>query len=955
MLLYEMFYRRYGYRKVSDIRKIFKYSELTELPNGAILHSFADLGKPITLETSALPDTGVIEKYLQKNRNAYYFVNDMDMSNSVVKVNTTGIRHAAVKAQIQIRKLRDGTHLLAKDPAMLETTVAMQSTVFYSCLQKARVVGRLQRSRLVEIALGKLIDIAASNHNNHFVIIPTEAIRLSPTDFTKCLREFAVPAYVHPDSYYFTIMMHLYAYLHDKPTDSIFSKVPMEILERINFIFVNEDTDHFVSVRLDRLKTFTEADQYIGKKLLHVLNVVSKEIEDDRKLPEIDEKLLKPASAAGQQEVLNVPEFKEPKSDTEIAESFKEQLVVQEKEANRKIIANKQLSTPQKAVAQKTASAYKKVILKDETLEQLITKVVPTDVAKTSRVDIVKVPDKSVTESRVARFAQTYVEQQFDKDMASILVSLSKHGMHVVDMKTEDISDDLNEITRYTVKFKDDNGESHTIKYRMPKIDNDGYCKINGSIKQLMLQRINTPICKISPTRVSISSSGNKTIVERNESFSNSQIKQIRRYLEKTKTNIHGVLSSSSYPEIVLPLDYVVVAQVYSCIKGTGINLVFDYLQRLEGVKDPEVIIKTEDKNSWVYMGTFKGKPCYIDVDNIIHWEAETFRLLELLGQVINDVDIVPYNEWVNVILLNKKFPVIFLLSYRYGFENILDYLRVDYEKIPKGNRVNATVNDVAIRLADVSYVLRDVSTIQRLIFSGMNMFNLTDIESVNLDERDAYYTIMESRGYSSDYLNHINYLFDMFLDPITIDVLHQMGEPTNMRDLLIRATSLLQTGDHKEAASSANFRYRSYEQFNSILYKVLSKELASFNAKPPGSKRKFSLSEYDVFTKIATDPMFNNVDIVNPMTKIKGQCNYTHIGDGGRSADSMMIEDRRYPKDGVGINGALSYDANIVNTRGLTQSKPIKDLTPSEILSPSALLYPGVTLDDSKRRFVRL
>ena len=75
------------------------------------------------------------------------------------------------------------------------------------------------------------------------------------------------------------------------------------------------------------------------------------------------------------------------------------------------------------------------------------------------------------------------------------------------------------------------------------------------------------------------------------------------------------------------------------------------------------------------------------------------------------------------------------------------------------------------------------------------------------------------------------------------------------------------------------------------------------------------------------------------------------------------MIEDRQWPEDGIGIigeasldNGKTGYAGNmsdnptIDNIRGLTVTKKLKDLEPSEILTCSSLLGPCVMQDDSKR-----
>lgn len=968
MLIYDQYFKQLGLRQVGDIRKIHSWQQFTELPIGSIYHHLGCLGNPISQETPPVPNMEIFSKFVGDRRTMIFPELDHTTTDNVVPVDSDGIRAVTSQVYKEVKKLRSGTCLLVKNPLELHSSATIQSMILYDPLMTAKMTGRLTRVRMFNVILSKLLThVANMPDQTHFVYLPVENLSLTPAEFVKSLKGYQRTAYAHPESYYYLFMMHLYGFLQQETTDSFFEKVGANVLEKLNIVLVNEDTDRCVHLRLDRLKEFSVKDPFIAKKMLQVFNIVAREQPPGRDIGEVAEQLtvIPEQVTAGTSETINATQFKEPPTEEVLRQQAVEQVELRDKEAITRIANSEQLTPAQKQTAAKNASAYKSIKIGEYTIAEHMTNT-GQEISKleNSVADVVDVPDKSVTESSVANFATDYMKQSFERDMASTLASFGKQGMYVTDVKTEDLSDELNEIMKYTVTFRDEEGRSHTIKYRMPKVDNEGNCLINGSKKRISIQRINTPICKVSPTRVFLTSSANKTIVERNASFSNTLVKQLRRYLEKTKLEIKATLGSNSWPNLTLPSEYADVAKTYTDIKGLGINFSFDYDLRLpKNDEQREAILKQEQKLKAVYLGTFKGTACYMDLDsNVLYGDAKT-RLINILDEVLVDVTFAPYSEWVNIILLNKKFPVIFLLAYRFGFENILRYMKVNYDKLPKGARLDSTPSDIVIRTYDVTYVLRNPTTVQRYIFSGMNHFNLKEIEHTALDERDAYFTMLESRGLSIEYLRGIDFLFDLFLDPITIDVLQQMGEPTNMRDLLIRATVLLTTSDHREASSSTNFRFRSYEQFNSILYKTLARALSTYQNKSIGHKSKFSISEFDVFTNIVTDPMFNNINVVNPIATIKDSLHYTHIGDGGRAKDTMMIPDRRYPEDGVGIisegtpdsfnvgiDGILSVNATVANTRGLCVTKKARDVSNSELLSPTALVYPGATMDDAKR-----
>ena len=294
----------------------------------------------------------------------------------------------------------------------------------------------------------------------------------------------------------------------------------------------------------------------------------------------------------------------------------------------------------------------------------------------------------------------------------------------------------------------------------------------------------------------------------------------------------------------------------------------------------------------------------------------------------------------------------------------MLNYMKVAYRVYDKGTRFNKKPSDIAIRFEDQTLVIPRAPLTVSLLFAGLNWFDLRKVQMDQMDTKDIYYDLIASKGISTHNLKGIDNYFDYFVDPITADVLHQMKEPTTAKDLLIRATQLLATEDHKPAASSVNFRYRSYERINSAIYKVLTRAHATYVNKSIGATHKFSISDYEIKQLVIQDQLVENVDYINPINDIKYETEYSHAGFGGRqSIDTFMVDDRQYPDDGVGIiseatidsgktayAAAMTVDPTLVNLRGMTITKDKKDLKPTQLLSPTALLVPGVHQDDGKR-----
>jgi hypothetical protein len=213
------------------------------------------------------------------------------------------------------------------------------------------------------------------------------------------------------------------------------------------------------------------------------------------------------------------------------------------------------------------------------------------------------------------------------------------------------------------------------------------------------------------------------------------------------------------------------------------------------------------------------------------------------------------------------------------------------------------------------------------------------------------------------NYLKGIDNFFRFFMDPITRDILEQMNEPTNTKDLLIRATQLLSTEDYREVSSAQNHRVRSYERLPAILYNQIARQLSN-HVNTRSRKTGFTIHPTSVYKAILEDRAFLTVDELNPIKSLKESTNFTYVGMGGRTNKAFVKQDRVYPSDGMGIvsettptsqNVALvagmPLDPVTFNTRGFFKipEEPSK-LESSQYLDPVSMLIPGLTQDDPKR-----
>ena len=269
---------------------------------------------------------------------------------------------------------------------------------------------------------------------------------------------------------------------------------------------------------------------------------------------------------------------------------------------------------------------------------------------------------------------------------------------------------------------------------------------------------------------------------------------------------------------------------------------------------------------------------------------------------------------------------------------------------------------DIAIKFADRVLWFNRYPLKHSLIVAGLDAFDLSEYNLADFESKDVYYKILVDMGKSINYLKGIDSFFDLFMDPITFNVLRAMGEPTNTQDLLIRATELLTTPDYRSPSSNLNHRIRGYEQMTALIYNEVSRELANYQS-ARGKNKSLNVNPESVYLRIVTNASLVPSEAANPLQSIKESAEITHAGSGGRTEESFVVNDRRYTKDDIGVmaidtvdNGKVgmaamfTYNPGVLNTEGLTKPKEMSKLTPADVLSLPSLLMPSATHDDPAR-----
>lgn len=581
--------------------------------------------------------------------------------------------------------------------------------------------------------------------------------------------------------------------------------------------------------------------------------------------------------------------------------------------------------------------------------------------------------DPETKTSAIFSFDQQYLENNFHTDLAKTLTSFMKQGFFVYNLtESKDITR-IDSTTTYRVVFMSvHDGKQHVVSFTLPNVDKEGVFKDNGNDYRLIKQKIAVPIAKVSSTRVGLFSSYNKSTVERTgtrRSYKQFILKTLEALVRSEQ--IKPQYGHLTVDHTLLPLEYTAIAERYSKLTIGKYNLTFNFPERFDGLEESEVNhLKLLEVKYGVYLGKDnKGHPLFFSLSNFLiiaeddeltSWKEITF--LDLLKEVFpkESFSNLPY-EYTLVTIISESYPVIFLLGLMHGLIPTLRHIRAKMRFVPSGKAVRLQPNELRIRFKNGSLVYNRYPLLNSFIISGLSWCNPERYNIEDFESEDTYFNILETKGISTNQIKGIKSFFALFIDPITKSLLEAMHEPTNVSDLLIRATEMLTTESHYPASSERNYRFRSFERFVSMVHNEIARSIATYDSDRTRNKT-LNVNPKAVYQKIYADPAKTLVDTLNPIHEIKDVTKGSYAGIGGRTGRSFVINDRTYSPDSVGVISEATPDSgkvgmifstvmdpNIIDLYGRTipHEEGEKITSAAKMMSVVGNLLPGLAQDD--------
>ena len=566
------------------------------------------------------------------------------------------------------------------------------------------------------------------------------------------------------------------------------------------------------------------------------------------------------------------------------------------------------------------------------------------------------------------KFSSFENKYDINRDIYSMLYSLAdenkQYPVAIRKVEVEDTSTSMDYLLTYKVHCEDSFGQRFTLKFDIPKFINDRFMMLRGNEKAMSGQLLLLPCLKTDADTVQLVSNYNKIFIRRygmagkSYPYVDKIIKAFNKY-KGTKIKITVGDNSLICTKYDLPIDYIDLASNFSVIETKEKKYYFDqdiYFKKysanlLNGI--PYAINKST--NTVVYYT--EDDPQLISskiADELIDCDAEFMEIY----RSTKAADRLSYSQ---ASILANKIPLVVLLGYHIGLENLLKRLKIDYTISQKSK---AEDYEAKIPFEDYNLFYK-VTYESNMLLNGLSECDTRNYSFADMDKRATWLDFLDDFGgrILSDGLDNFK---DLFMDPITVEVCKDCRLPTDYIDLLIYANNLLADNKYNRHTDISGNRYRTNEIVAAYFYIALAKSYEQYaNGIRRGNKSGMSMKQTAVIDAILTSNISSDLSTLNPLLELTTASTATFKGPSGMNSDRAYgLDKRTYDESminklalstgfsaNVGIDRQTTIDMDVEGARGYIKATNTDDMSVTKTFSMSEAVTPfGVTRDDPFR-----
>lgn len=580
----------------------------------------------------------------------------------------------------------------------------------------------------------------------------------------------------------------------------------------------------------------------------------------------------------------------------------------------------------------------------------------------------VKIVDEDLKYENIRTLDRKYIKENLKRDIISCIRKIEDSEIIIKDHKVEIERSLQGNYEKHSLTLKPYLGKESTIYFRLPVIDEDGTFLISGVKCLMRKQKADLPIRKISPTKVSLVSNYCKLFISRTERKAFNYYEYITNYIKndyltekKVITKLQPENSFNNYLNTPALLSY--LSKSFNNFETNEYRIETNYTEAKNRLE--EKFITSSESKGYFYFGYNKKtkEPLFINNnEDIFIYKNNNYSYIGTIENILNiENEKIPV-DFSTIKLLGKEIPLGIILAYYLGLNNLIAVTKAKVTFIESNKRYTPATNEYVIRFNDYKLIVNKKDKEASLLLGGFLFFKdfIKNYNISDFNEKNIYLSLLEYRDFNMLHIKEADLLRDLFLDPITVDVLKDINEPHEYIPLLLRANQLLINFTHPDKNDANYFRIRNYERIPGLMYRAIVESIRDYKFKY-NSKGKVDLDPYKVWNNITKDNTTKITEDINPIMDLKEHENITFGGIDGIDKEAFPLELRKYHKNDIGFISEATVDnadvamtayltpyTKIKNTRGLVDKD--KKVDKHEIFSTSTLLTPYSTHDDPKR-----
>lgn len=602
-----------------------------------------------------------------------------------------------------------------------------------------------------------------------------------------------------------------------------------------------------------------------------------------------------------------------------------------------------------------------------------------------SDIKNIKMKDESLLKQRLMDYQTSYIKQNYQADIINSVRALSLNKdvpMVITKIDVEDTSTQFENKYTYSFILEDPLKKRHTVKFDVPKIDDNGFLYINGNKKYLKKQIIRNPIVKISPDTVYITTQLNSYMVQRVGAILNRGsiviLKLLNEYInEKPNVIIERGSCILGNKDYLTTLEYDFLAKnIYKIILnknskyGEHIEICFSQEKMREAINNnPDLKYEFSDKMLPIAINYTRKFVYEIDIETKGSVNSSIFSILndtlkdENMLEFVKKIKTPKRRIYTRAKIQSRDIPLIAVLNFLFGWEKIKSYFpesEIEFSSTP----IRKNKNKLFIKFYDGYLYYNEYPLAGSLLLNGLSEIGAENYTYESLNKEAMYVDYVERKFGTKNVIKGWITTKECMLDFKTLQILETLGLPTNVCEVFLYCNELLTDNHVKSESDISNYRIKGHELIAECVYKVLIDQYNEYK-KRSGKKATLSIPQNAVMSKVYKTEILENYESINPVAEIKALSLATYKGPGGTKLDQAFTTRKRaYDKSYYGVfsmctpdNGStgvvkeLTLNTKIENTLGFIGKQDMNNVRASDVSSVAESLIPYASrVDDPSR-----